>query len=222
MFEDETQLENFRDDETELKEEDEDVRAEKKVVDQLNSKQYKDYPLVIKDIRKVYAGVLGPNVANKNITMRVNSGELFGLLGPNGAGKTTLISQLIGLTPPTKGNAWINGFDIKNNLELVQLQIGVCPQFDVLWNDLTVEEHLLFYARLKGIDYDEEEARVTASLREVQLTNYRNIMTSELPLGMKRRLSIAISLVSAPKIIFLDEPTTGLDPDTRRQLWNIL
>jgi ABC-type multidrug transport system ATPase subunit len=74
---------------------------------------------------------------------------------------------LIGLTPPTKGNAWINGFDIKENLELVQLQIGVCPQFDVLWDSLTVEEHLLFYARLKGIDYDEEQERVTRSLKEV-------------------------------------------------------
>lgn len=118
--------------------------------------------------------------------------------------------------PPTLGNAWIGGFDIQNNLEVVQLQIGVCPQFDILWDTLTVEEHLLFYARIKGIPPHEEQEMIKKALKEVQLLQEKNVMTSELPLGMKRRLSIAISLVSNPKIIFLDEPTTGLDPDTRR------
>ena len=92
-----------------------------------------------------------PKIANYNINLKVEEGELFGLLGPNGAGKTTLITQLTGLYPPTDGNAWIGGFDIRNQLDIVQLQIGVCPQFDILWDDLTVEEHLLFYARVKGI-----------------------------------------------------------------------
>lgn len=104
----------------------------------------------------------------------------------------------------------------------MQLQIGVCPQFDILWGSLTVEEHLLFYARIKGISPEKEQANVTKALKEVHLGEQRQVLTCELPLGMKRRLSIAIALVSSPKIIFLDEPTTGLDPDTRRQLWNIL
>jgi ABC-type multidrug transport system ATPase subunit len=109
--------------------------------------------LIAKDIRKVYPGVNGrkPKVANKNLSLRINKGELFGLLGPNGAGKTTFISQLTGMYRPTSGNAWVSGYDIRENLELVQLQIGVCPQFDILWDDLSVAEHLLFYARIKGV-----------------------------------------------------------------------
>ena len=99
--------------------------------------------------------------------MTVKSGELFGLLGPNGAGKTTLITQLTGFYQPTDGNAWIGGFDIKNQLDIVRLQIGVCPQFDVLWDILTVEEHLEFYARLKGVHPQELNALVTRSLTEV-------------------------------------------------------
>lgn len=98
----------------------------------------------------------------------------------------------------------------------------MCPQFDILWDNMTVEEHLVFYARLKGIPPEDETERVRQALKEVQLSKEAKILTSELPLGMKRRLSIAISLVSSPRIVFLDEPTTGLDPDTRRQLWNIL
>jgi ABC-type multidrug transport system ATPase subunit len=101
-------------------------------------------------------------------------------------------------------------------LELVQLQIGVCPQFDILWNELSCEEHLLFYARLKGVKPSEEYKMVKKALEEVQLTEKKDVLTKFLPLGMKRRLSIAISLVANPSIIFLDEPTTGLDPETRR------
>lgn len=180
--------------------------------------------MIAKDIRKVYPGVNGrkPKVANKSLCLKINNGELFGLLGPNGAGKTTFISMLTGMYKPTSGNAWMSGYDIKDRLELVQLQIGVCPQFDILWNDLSVEEHLLFYARLKGVPPEKEMAMVNKALGEVQLQNERDTLTKKLPLGMKRRLSIAISLVANPKIVFLDEPTTGLDPETRRQLWNIL
>lgn len=98
----------------------------------------------------------------------------------------------------------------------------MCPQFDILWDILTVEEHLLFYARIKGVPPELEEENVTKALAEVQLTDQRCVQVKELPLGMRRRLSIAISLVSSPKIIFLDEPSTGLDPETRRHLWNIL
>lgn len=103
--------------------EDNDCKAERKNVYAISKDQYRDYPLIVKDIRKVYPGVNGraPKVANKNITVSVKSGELFGLLGPNGAGKTTLISQLTGLYAPTMGNAWIGGFSVKSQLEIVQL-----------------------------------------------------------------------------------------------------
>lgn len=128
----------------------------------MKKEEFWKYPLVAKDIRKVYPGIAGgkPKIANYKINLKINEGELFGLLGPNGAGKTTLITQLTGLYPPTLGNAWIGGFDIRNNLDIVQLQIGVCPQFDILWENLTVEDHLLFYARIKGISPEEEQAKV--------------------------------------------------------------
>lgn len=204
--------------------EDDDSKNERKHVHHIDKSEYRRYPLVAKDIRKVYPGVNGrkPKVANKNLSLKINKGELFGLLGPNGAGKTTFISQLTGMYRPTSGNAWVSGYDIRDNLELVQLQIGVCPQFDILWDDLSVAEHLLFYARLKGVPPEEEEKMVNKAIKEVQLDKERDMLTKKLPLGMKRRLSIAISLVANPKIVFLDEPTTGLDPETRRQLWNIL
>lgn len=123
IFNHEATLRNVTDDDGELNDEDTDVKTERYSVDDMNPAHYIQYPLVVKDIRKVYPGfgVHPPKVANKNITLKVNSGELFGLLGPNGAGKTTLISQLIGMYPPTLGNAWIGGFDIRNNLEVVQL-----------------------------------------------------------------------------------------------------
>mmetsp|Transcript_26279 Transcript_26279/g.23158 ORF Transcript_26279/g.23158 Transcript_26279/m.23158 type:complete len:217 (+) Transcript_26279:520-1170(+) len=147
---------------------------------------------------------------------------MFGLLGPNGAGKTSLISMLTGLYPPEAGNAWVAGADIINQIELVRSNMGVCPQFDLLWPSLTVKEHLLFYARLRGIDSKEENEVVEKAMSEVYLTKFSNFRVKQLSGGMKRRLSVAISLVGDPKIIFLDEPTTGLDPENRRQLWDIL
>jgi ABC-type multidrug transport system ATPase subunit len=107
-------------------------------------------------------------------------------------------------------------------MELVHLNMGVCPQFDLLWPDLTVEEHLLFYARLKGVKPSEEKEKVQKAMKEVLLSERANFKISELSGGMKRRLSVSISLVGDPKIIFLDEPSTGLDPENRRQLWDIL
>lgn len=124
--------------------EDLDSKNERNIVYNLDKADYYKYPLIIKDLRKVFKGYGGrrEKVATKNFSLRIKKGELFGLLGPNGAGKTTLISMLTGMFPPTKGNAWVAGFDIKHQLEAVQLQIGFCPQFDVLWDNLTVKEHL--------------------------------------------------------------------------------
>lgn len=147
---------------------------------------------------------------------------MFGLLGPNGAGKTTLISMLTGLYPANTGNAWVAGYSIRSDMQQVQLKMGVCPQFDVLWQDLTVEEHLLFYARLKGIPAKEEKAAALQSMEDVRLSQFKNFQVRQLSGGMKRRLSVAISMVGDPSIVFLDEPSTGLDPENRRQLWDIL
>ncbi|EGR34219.1 hypothetical protein IMG5_020170 [Ichthyophthirius multifiliis] len=204
--------------------EDQDSKKERMFVQSIHFEDLKKYPLVIKDLRKVYKPVGGrpEHVAVKNLSFCIKQGEIFGLLGPNGAGKTTLISMITGIYPPSKGNAWVAGYDIINNMEYVHLNIGVCPQFDLLWPDLTVEEHLLFYARLKGIKPSQEKEKVQKAMKEVLLSERANFKISELSGGMKRRLSVSISLVGDPKIIFLDEPSTGLDPENRRQLWEIL
>lgn len=204
--------------------EDADSKAERNIVYNLDKADYYKYPLIVKNLRKVYPGFGGrpPKVANKSMCMRIRKGEMLGLLGPNGAGKTTLISILTGLYKPNSGNAWVAGYDIKDQLEVVQLQIGVCPQFDILWEHLTVEDHLYFYARLKGVSPEKEDEKVTKAIEEVLLQKFRHFQVKQLSGGMKRRLSVAISLVSDPKIIFLDEPSTGLDPENRRQLWDIL
>lgn len=164
-------------------------------------------------------GYAGPYAAVKSFNLRVAKNETFGLLGPNGAGKTTLINMLTGMINPDYGNAWIGGYDINSNISMAQLEMGVCPQFDLLWPQLTVEEHLYFYARLKGIPGENLKDRVNEAIEEVNLTKFKGFLSNALSGGMKRRLSIAISLVGDPKIVFLDEPSTGLDPDNRRQIW---
>lgn len=204
--------------------EDTDSKAERNIVYNLDKADYYKYPLIIKDIRKEFKGIGGraPKVACKNFSLRIKKGEMLGLLGPNGAGKTTLISILTGMYPSTRGNAWVAGFDIRNQLEAVQLQIGFCPQFDILWDNMTVIEHLQFYAQMKGITPDQIEQKVEEALKDVLLEKWANYKIRELSGGMRRRVSVAISIVSDPKIIFLDEPSTGLDPENRRQLWDIL
>eukprot|EP01125_Pyxidicula_operculata_P020313 TRINITY_DN749_c0_g1_i2.p1 TRINITY_DN749_c0_g1~~TRINITY_DN749_c0_g1_i2.p1 ORF type:complete len:298 (+),score=73.48 TRINITY_DN749_c0_g1_i2:657-1550(+) len=152
----------------------------------------------------------------------VRKNTCFGLLGENGAGKTTTISMLTGLFPPTSGFGLVGGYDIRNQIDEVHLVMGLCPQFDLLWEDLTCKEHMLFYARLKGIPPQEEDEHVNQLLREVNLYNARHRVSKKLSGGMRRRLSLAISLVGKSKITFMDEPTTGLDPATRRKIWGII
>jgi len=143
-------------------------------------------------------------------------------LGPNGAGKSTTIGMLTGLFPPTGGDAIICGFSVRTQMPLIQRLIGICPQFDTLWPELTTLETLLFYTRLKGLAGARAKESALASLASVELSDAKDKRVRELSGGMRRRLSIAISLVGDPKVVFLDEPTTGLDPVTRRQLWDTL
>jgi ABC-type multidrug transport system ATPase subunit len=119
----------------------------------LQEAQLRSYPLLAREMRKVYDEVDGraSHVAVRSLSLHIRPGEIFGLLGPNGAGKTTFIAMITGLFAPTEGSAWVAGYSVSTEQEKVHLNIGVCPQFDLLWNDLTVEEHLLFYARLKGV-----------------------------------------------------------------------
>jgi ABC-type multidrug transport system ATPase subunit len=129
---------------------------------------------------------------------------------------------LTGIYSPTSGNAWVSGNSIQDNIQKVQQLIGFCPQFDILWSELTVEEHLRFYSRLKNVDQAIANQIVEKTLEDTRLTKFRSFLVKELSGGMKRRLSLGISLVGNPSVVFLDEPTTGLDPENKRQIWEIL
>ena len=176
-------------------------------------------PIEMVSLRKVYAG---GKVAVRDLTLSIHENECFGLLGPNGAGKTSTIAMLTGLYPPSGGAITICGFDAATQMHRIHEAMGVCPQFDILWPLLTVLEHLRFYLRLKGCPADEVADRASASAVSVELDHAANRRVSRISGGMKRRVSLAISLLAEPSVIFLDEPTTGLDPETKRSMWSLI
>jgi ABC-type multidrug transport system ATPase subunit len=164
-----------------------------------------------------------PKTAVWGVNLAIEYGETFGLLGPNGAGKTTLLETLSGLAVAQTGRALVGGADLSLDLKRALGLLGVCPQFDVVWPELTVADHLLLYARLKGIPAPQQRAAATLAATKVGLDGDAFLQKSrELSGGMRRRLSIAAALVGEPKVLILDEPTTGLDPDTRRKIWDII
>jgi len=176
-------------------------------------------PIIIDRMSKNY----GVKKALKSLSLVVDKGQCLGLLGPNGAGKTTMISILVGLHAPSDGTSIVNGYDIRSDMDLVQQSLGLCPQHEILWADLTVEEHLLFYARLKNVARSEEKSSVASAMEGVGLLDEKaKSLSSTLSGGQKKRLAIAMSMVGNPSIILLDEPTTGLDPTSRRQIWDII
>ncbi|KAL2915890.1 hypothetical protein HK105_204591 [Polyrhizophydium stewartii] len=200
---------------------DDDVREERERV--LSGDVDPTAPLVMRRMAKQYVSDAGERkLAVRDVTLAVDTGTVFGLLGPNGAGKTTLISILTGVYEPTHGSATLGGFDIVGEADAAFRSIGVCPQFDILWPDLTIEEHLFFYARLKGVAREFEREAVAAATELVKLETMRTRRVKNLSGGEKRRLSIAIALVADPRVVFLDEPTTGLDPEVRRVVWDVI
>jgi len=161
-------------------------------------------------------------VAVKSLSLGINENECFGLLGHNGAGKTTAISMLVGLFEPTSGTALLDGLSIREDLDAVQTRMGVCPQHDVCWGPLSIRDHLLFYARLKGVPRSELSLAVDKALFDVNLKQFENRPSSKLSGGMRRRLSTAMSLIGTPQVVYLDEPSTGLDPASKRALWKVI
>ena len=158
-----------------------------------------------------------------NFFLALPERECFGLLGPNGAGKTTLISILSGTIPASSGYAVIDGETTKGDNQTSRNVIGICPQFDILWDDLTVVEHLRYYFKMKGIPRGQKLHVLVSNLTDhVGLQDHLNKRARDLSGGMKRKLSIAISLCGNPKLLLLDEPTTGLDPEARRDIWDII
>ena len=160
--------------------------------------------------------------AVKGISFDVANGEIFGLLGPNGAGKSTLIRMMTTLIPVTSGKAIIAGHDVSRDSDAVRRMIGVIPQALTSDIDLTVEENLSIYAKLYDVPKAKREQNINDLLEAVDLTKWRNAQTKTLSGGMRRRLEIARGLVHNPRIFFLDEPTTGLDPVSRVAVWEML
>jgi ABC-2 type transport system ATP-binding protein len=164
----------------------------------------------------------GDFTAVKGITFGVETGEFFGLLGPNGAGKSTLIRMLTTLLPPTSGTAVIHGFDVVKQANGVRNAIGVIPQAMTSDLELSIEENLLIYAKLYGVPREKRKRLMDELLDAVELTQWRDKQVKNLSGGMRRRVEIARGLVHEPRIFFLDEPTTGLDPVSRVHVWEML
>ena len=174
--------------------------------------------IVVDHITKKY----GDFTAVDDVSFKVHQGEIFGLLGPNGAGKSTLIRMMTTLLPLTSGKALINGFDVVKEPDAARQCMGVIPQALTSDIDLTVEENLNIYAKLYGVDTEHRKRNIEDLLKTVDLLKWRNAQTKTLSGGMRRRLEIARGLVHSPKIFFLDEPTTGLDPVSRVAVWEML
>lgn len=164
----------------------------------------------------------GDFVAVDHVTFDVHEGEIFGFLGPNGAGKTTTIKMLTGLLAPTAGEGRVAGLDIRTQVELIKRRIGYMSQLFSLYADLTVDENIAFFAGLYQVAGDRLEQRRAWVLEMSGLTTHRGRITGELPLGWKQRLALGCAVLHQPPILFLDEPTSGVDPVSRRNFWDLI
>jgi ABC-2 type transport system ATP-binding protein len=177
-----------------------------------------EFGIVTHGLRKVF----GKLVAVEGLDLEVRRGEIFGLLGPNGSGKTTAIRMLTGLLPPTAGSATVVGVDVVKSPELVRRRIGYMSQRFGLYDDLTVEENIQFYAGLYGIVGEENRRRVAVQLTEYRLTERTGQLAGTLSGGWKQRLALACTTTHEPDLLFLDEPTAGVDPASRRLFWELI
>ncbi|KAJ4900283.1 ABC2-like protein 16 [Raphanus sativus] len=203
-----------------------DVTHEREKVELVRIEGSTGHAIVCDNLKKVYQGRDGnpPKIAVRGMYLDVPSGECFGMLGPNGAGKTSFINMMTGLLKPTSGTALVQGWDICKDMNKVYTSMGICPQHDLLWETLTGREHLLFYGRLKNIKGRALKQAVEESLKSVSLFDggVADKPAGKYSGGMKRRLSVAISLIGNPKVVYMDEPSTGLDPASRKNLWTVI
>ncbi|CAI5723062.1 unnamed protein product [Hyaloperonospora brassicae] len=189
----------------------------------LSAQERKGTCLQIRGLRKEFASNGGGvNVAVRGLDLTLYAGQISALLGHNGAGKTTTISMLTGLISPTSGNATLFGLSFREHLNELRRIMGVCPQHDVLFDELTVEEHLLMFGTMKHIPRGSLKPEVERMIREVGLVEKRKTAARNLSGGQKRKLSLALAFMGDSKLIFLDEPTSGMDPYSRRFTWNLL
>lgn len=164
----------------------------------------------------------GSFVANDNLSFEVYEGEIFGFLGANGAGKTTAIRILTGLSEPTSGEVMVAGFDARRQPEEIKKNIGyMCQKFS-LYDDLTIRENIMLYGGIYGLDKDLIRERTNQLLERLNFKEYGDKLISSLPLGLKQKLAFSVAVFHEPRIVFLDEPTGGVDPITRRQFWEMI
>jgi len=174
--------------------------------------------ILVKNLVKKFGSFL----ANDNLTFEVYKGEIFGFLGANGAGKTTAIRILSGLSEPTSGEVIVAGFDAKTQAEKIKKNIGyMCQKFS-LYEDLTVKENIILYGGIYGMSRELIKTRTYELLEKLKFQEYENRIIADLPLGMKQKLAFSVAVLHDPKIVFLDEPTGGVDPITRRQFWEMI
>lgn len=178
-----------------------------------------DPGVYIENLMKIYSN---GKVAVDGLTLGFYEGQITSFLGHNGAGKTTTMSILTGLFPPTSGTAYIQGKDIRTDLNAIRQNLGVCPQHNVLFSMLTVEEHIWFYARLKGLSEEKVKSEMEQIVMDLGLPHKCTSRSNQLSGGMQRKLSVALAFVGGSKVVILDEPTAGVDPYARRGIWDLL
>src|SRR5689334_5521327 len=164
----------------------------------------------------------GDFTAVDSITFQVNKGEIFGFLGANGAGKTTAMRMLCGLSMPTSGQASVAGFDVYRENEKIKRSIGYMSQKFSLYEDLTIKENIRFYAGIYGMSDQYIKDKTASILKQLRLESEANKLVKSLPLGWKQKLAFSVAIFHEPQIVFLDEPTGGVDPVTRREFWNMI
>ncbi|KAK5624032.1 hypothetical protein CRENBAI_019908 [Crenichthys baileyi] len=174
----------------------------------------------IQNLVKVFSSCSSPAV--DGLSINFYESQITAFLGHNGAGKTTTMSILTGMFPPTSGTATIYGKDIRTDMDSIRTSLGMCPQHNILFQHMTVAEHILFYALLKGRPIAEAEEEVENMLQDLGLPHKRDELTQNLSGGMQRKLSVALAFVGAAKVVILDEPTSGVDPYSRRSIWDLL
>ncbi len=174
--------------------------------------------ITVRDLVKKF----GSFVANDHLNFEVYKGEIFGFLGANGAGKTTAMRILCGLSSPTSGEISVGGFDVYKQTEHIKRNIGYMSQKFSLYEDMTIAENIRFYAGIYGISPKQRKEKEKVLLKKLQLENERNKLIASLPLGWKQKLAFSVAMFHDPQIVFLDEPTGGVDPITRRQFWDFI
>ena len=177
-----------------------------------------NYIIQVKDLTKQFGSFKAVN----HISFDVKRGEIFGFLGANGAGKTTAMRMLCGLSFPTSGSGTVAGYDIMRQGEKIKSHIGYMSQRFSLYDDLTVIENMQLFGGIYGVSKKEIESRATAMLQRLEFASERDTLVGELPLGWKQKLAFAVATLHHPEIVFLDEPTGGVDPITRRQFWEMI